>query len=168
MWVNFTVRSVKPSVRWMERWESEGGRKDCKLGASRMLKARAGRWETLAEAGWYTDRLINTSACTEAYICTYAQGTMSTGRQVCTEMQTQTQKTGYMCKQSQHQSLYERSKSILAVTSFYAIPQHSYAIPTSHLHIKQGSHSHALTNDFWMLLALSLYNCTWDLCSSSS
>lgn len=73
---------------------------------------------------------------------------MSTGRQVCTEMQTQTQKTGYMCKQSQHQSLYERSKSILAVTSFYAIPQHSYAIPTSHLHIKQGSHSHALTNDF--------------------
>lgn len=91
MWVNFTVRSVKPSVRWMERWESEGGRKDCKLGASRMLKARAGRWETLAEAGWYTDRLINTSACTEAYICTYAQGTMSTGRQVCTEMQTQTQ-----------------------------------------------------------------------------
>lgn len=77
-------------------------------------------------------------------------------------------KTGYMCKQSQHQSLYERSKSILAVTSFYAIPQHSYTIPTSHLHIKQGSHSHALTNDFWMLLALSLYNCTWDLCSSSS
>lgn len=44
MWVNFTVRSVKPSVRWMERWGSEGGREDCKLGvrapASRSWKVR--------------------------------------------------------------------------------------------------------------------------------
>ena len=42
MWVNFTVRSVKPSVRWMVRWWSEEGRKDCKLGV-RVLRARAAR-----------------------------------------------------------------------------------------------------------------------------
>lgn len=38
---------------------------------------------------------------------------------------------------------------------FMPFPLPSYTIPTSHLHIKHGSHSYALTNDFWMLLELS-------------
>ena len=47
-----------------------------------------------------------------------------------------------------HLSLYERSKSTLAASMFHAISQPSYTIPTINLLIKQGSHSHALTNDF--------------------
>lgn len=53
-----------------------------------------------------------------------------------------------LCKQSPNQSLYEPSKSTVAVVQFHDIPQPSDTIPTSHLHIKQGCHSHTLTNGF--------------------
>lgn len=53
-----------------------------------------------------------------------------------------------LCKQSPNQSLYEPSKSTVAVVQFHDIPQPSDTIPTSHLHIKQGCYSHTLTNGF--------------------
>lgn len=177
MWVNFTVRSVKPSVRWMERWGSEGGREDCKLGESGRPRAGAGRWETLAEAGGregggddvcrHTDsHTYKNVTCVHGGIHTvYVQilDEVPEHASACRNADARTravekkkEKIGCVCKQSPHQSLHERSKSTLAVAPFHAIPQLSHTIPTSHLHIKQGSHSHALTNDFWMLLALHI------------
>lgn len=150
---------------------SERGSKDCKLGI-RVL--RAGRWETLAGASWYmhthTHRHTNKPKCVHRsiHMYIYSMNNEHWNTQVRAEMQTHTQcKTLATCKQSLHQSLYERSKSTLTAVPFHAIPQPSHTIPTSHLHIKQGSHSHTLTNDSWMLLTLSYYNCTSDLCSSS-
>ena len=107
----------------------------------------------------------NVSVCTVAHILyTYIYSMKCRSTRAHAEMQTHThtqwkkkkEKIGCVCKQSPHQSLHERSKSTLAVAPFHAIPQLSYTIPTSHLHIKQGSHSHALTNDSWMLLALHI------------
>lgn len=51
---------------------------------------------------------------------------------------------------------HESSKSTRAVKSFQAIPLPSCIVPTIHLHIKQGSHLHALANDFRMSLSLHI------------
>lgn len=164
MWVNFTVRSVKPLVRGMERWGArEAGRKDCKWGV-RVLRARA---QSHTCSRTQMDRHMNTSVYTDCRIYVHILKEQWEREHTCAHRNADAHtlgKIGCVCKQSPHQSLSERSKSSLAVAPFHVIPQPSDAIPTSHLHIKQGSHSHTLTNDFWMLLALyfttALQTCT--------
>lgn len=69
MWLNFTVRSVKPSVRRMERWEGEG-----EAGRTANYESVCLGPELEGERPWLRPAdicrhtQIDTSLCTEAYI----------------------------------------------------------------------------------------------------
>lgn len=154
MWVNFTVRSVKPSVRWIARWDSEGwGQEGLQIRSEQGAESQSWKVRDLG-CGWlYTHSLIHTCACTQYVLSPKQQwGVENKWAQKCRHKYV-AKKDACVCKQSASITCAERINTGCHITSCHSQP--SYRIPSSHLHIKHSSHSRSLTNNLWMLLALS-------------